>query len=514
VLVGYQYRYQIEEILMLNKQAIYVCCISKPWISVIKQLLSLGIKPVHITHWRDDHREYKKFFEEECHLQTVEDAWKGMGFPFDGVVLDEPLLEKIAWYEVQAIGMMSRLDPTERNFSAVNRQIFFRQLVGHWLQIIRKHDVKLVVSPSIPHRVFDYALYVASRLEGIYFLTFQQTPFGSNSILLDDINSMPPLLEAEAQTPSSLVKERVEIVLKNYNDAIPDYMLKHRLNNSSLVKPFLKIISRFRGNINDGNWYKLVRPNTYWIRAGYHPNYSSPGWLEYFLTKIKNRIKISKLKKLYSKLTNKKQPNGARFIFVALHYQPEETTCPTGGAYNDQLIIINLLNDLLPPDLNIVVKEHKSQFYADQEGAAGRNVNFYHRLSAISNRIYFSSINEDPFSLIDKAIATVTVSGTVGWESAIRGTPTLVFGRAWYEQMPNVYRIRSKQDLMEAWTKIESNNSLANFQEILNYHSALEANFITATHYKSYIGKDDIDYDESARNLVEAITEYLRKKCV
>ena len=108
--------------------------------------------------------------------------------------MDEPLLEKIAWYEVQAIGMMSRLDPTERNFSAVNRQDFFCQLVGHWLQIIRKHDVKLVVSPSIPHRVFDYALYVASRLEGIYFLTFQQTPFGSNSILLDDINSMPPLL--------------------------------------------------------------------------------------------------------------------------------------------------------------------------------------------------------------------------------------------------------------------------------------------------------------------------------
>lgn len=109
---------------MFNNQAIYVCCISQPWVSVIKQLSSLGIKPVHIIHWRDDHREYKKFFEEECHLQTVEDAWKGIGFPSDGIVLDEPLLEKIAWYEVQAIAMMSRLDPTERNFSAVNRQIF------------------------------------------------------------------------------------------------------------------------------------------------------------------------------------------------------------------------------------------------------------------------------------------------------------------------------------------------------------------------------------------------------
>ena len=135
---------------------------------------------------------------------------------------------------------------------------------------------------------------------------------------------------------------------------------------------------------------------------------------------------------------------------------------------------------------------------------------YYRRLASISERVYFSSVDDDPFLLIDKAEATVTVSGTIGWESAIRGTPSLIFGRAWYEGMPNVYRIRDKQDLIDTWSRISGASTDVSFEEILAFHGALEASFVTATHYKSYIGKGDVSMEQSVTNLVTSISNYLK----
>lgn len=495
---------------MLNKRAIYVCCIAEPWIKVIEELEALGVEPAHIIHWRDDVEDYQKFSGKKCNLQTVENAWRGIGFPYESEALDEPSLKEIAWYESQAIAMMSRLDPTEEAFPAVSRQIFFRQLVGYWLAVISKQQVDVVVSPSIPHRVFDFALYTACQLKDISFLSFQLTPFGSNSILIDDVNNMPQVSIEEKLVPSSIVRERVEKVLAKYDEAIPDYMVKHKINNSSMLKPLKKIVGKVIANLGKGNFYKFARPNTYWCSKGALPGEAAPGWIDYLSTKAKNRAKLKKLRKTYEKLASKPVPTDRKFVFVALHYQPEETTCPTGGAYNDQLLIIQILNEVLPKDVNIVVKEHKSQFYPDQEGAAGRNLVYYRRLASISDRVYFSSVEEDPFSLIDKAQATVTVSGTIGWESAIRGTPSLIFGRAWYEGMPNVYRIKDKQSLVDTWSGISDASTDMSFEEILAFHGALEASFVTATHYKSYIGKDDVSMEQSVANLVASISNYLK----
>ena len=495
---------------MLNKRAIYVCCISEPWIKVIEELKALGVEPAHIIHWRDDVDDYQRFSDGHCNFQTVESAWRGMGFPYDSVALDEPSLKKIAWYESQAIVMMSRLDPTEEAFPAVSRQIFFRQLVGYWLAVISKQKVDVVISPSIPHRVFDYALYTACQLKDISFLSFQLTPFGSNSILIDDVDNMPKVSIEGKLAPSTIVRERVKKVLAKYDEAIPDYMVKHKINNSSIFKPIEKIVGKVTKNLRKGNFYKFAKPNTYWCSKGALPNEMAPGWIDYLFTKAKNRAKLRTLRKRYAQLASKSIPLDSKFVFVALHYQPEETTCPTGGAYNDQLLIIQLLNEVLPKDVNIVVKEHKSQFYSDQEGAAGRNLVYYRRLMSISERVYFSSVEDDPFSLIDKAQATVTVSGTIGWESAIRGTPSMIFGRAWYEGMPNVYRIKDKKGLVDTWSRICDASKKVEFEEILAFHGALEASFVTATHYKSYIGKGDVNMEQSVVNLVASISNYLK----
>ena len=495
---------------MFKKNIIYICCIAEPWIKVMEELKDEGFNSSYVVHWRDEKELYDNAKLGDCFLQSVEDAWNGLGFPDDcqPLSLDEDLLKSISWYESQALTMMGRLDPTEVRMSTQARQYYFRDLVGYWIDVIDKKDIAMVVSPSIPHRVFDYALYVACKVKLISYLSFQLTPFGSNSIPIFDIEEMPNLFpdyQGKLEVPSHSVLSRVQQNLDDYKVAIPDYMKAHEKNNKSIFNSLYKAYRSLARNLKEGNLYKFKKPNTYWSKFGYMPYENKMGWLEYVSVKFKHAWKVKVLEKSYKNITTNSWDKAKPYIFVALHYQPEETTCPTGGSYADQILMIQLLNDTLPKNINIIVKEHKSQFYRDQEGSAGRSKLFYRRLSSISQRVYFESVDADPFELIDGAIATVTISGTIGWESAIRGTPTLNFGRAWYEGMPRVFKVKTKDDLELIFPKLHELKSKDLYGEILHFHKLLEDRFVKAIHYKSYVGKNDVSIEDSVTNLKNSI---------
>ncbi|TWX54031.1 hypothetical protein [Colwellia hornerae] len=506
-----------EKIIMSEKNIIFICCIAEPWVKVMESLKPHGLNASYVVHWMDEKETYVNSTLNACHFQTVEDAWAGKGFPANSipVVLDEEQLKSIAWYESQAITMMNRLDPTESRMTTGVRQYYFRDLVGHWLSVINDKNIELVVSPSIPHRVFDYALYVACKIKSIDYLSFQLTPFGSNSIAIYDIDKMPEIItdyEGELKVPTEHVSNRVNKILGDYKAAIPDYMKAHAKNNKSFLKPVIKRFSSLIRNFIEGNFYKFKHPNTYWTQFGYMPYESKMGWWEYSYIKISHALKVKKLEVAYEKIVDCSWDKSKPYIFVALHYQPEETTCPTGGSYADQILMIQLLNEVLPSNINIIIKEHKSQFYRDQEGSAGRNLLFYKRVSTISPRIFFDSVDSDPFSIIDNAIATVTVSGTIGWESAIRGTPTINFGRAWYEGMPRAFRVKNKVDLKKVLPQLADLKRKDLHNEILHFHKLLEDSFIKATHYKSFIGKNDVSMNESIQNLKETVLSHSKVK--
>lgn len=490
--------------------AIYLCTIAQPWIEVSQRLNNeLNIKPSYFVHWGKEKDEFFKADLKNCHLQSLEDAWKGLGFPKDikRYIFDEEELKLIASFELTALKMMDRLDPDGESFPFTARQYFFRDLLGYWYSIVEDRNIELVISPSIPHRVFDYALYVVCQLKNIKFIMFQMTPFGSNSILIDNIDKMPQinLLQIEEALPSTYILNKINTVLEDYDRAIPDYMVKHEINaKKSSSELALKVIRKVSKS------YKLMttKPNTYWVKQGYSPSETEFNWVDFYQMRAKRDKKVSSFKKQYSQLRSSSFQQ--RFILIALHYQPEETSCPTGGTYADQILMIQLLNQFLPNDIDIVVKEHKSQFYTHQESASGRSSLYYQRLSEISDRVKFASESENPFNLIDKAEAVVTISGTIGWESAIRGTPTLVFGRAWYEGMPRVFKVKTKQDLELAWqSAIELKNKDIH-DDILRYHAQLETQFVRAKHYKANLNKNDVTIELSVENITDALINYIR----
>ena len=56
--------------------------------------------------------------------------------------------------------------------------------------------------------------------------------------------------------------------------------------------------------------------------------------LKYLIERLKNFLYIKKLENSYNSLITKNL--NQKYIFVALHYQPEETTTPTGGIFTNQ----------------------------------------------------------------------------------------------------------------------------------------------------------------------------------
>jgi len=494
--------------------ALYLCVIAKPWLRVIQDLeRKRSLCPKYIVAWEQDLSGFQSANFGDSFVHSVEKAWKGIGFPVEtqAVVLDEEICASISIYEITALKMMDRLDPDLNSFSFQMRKQFFYSLVGRWLSVIDEKGIELVISPSIPHRVFDYALYVACKIRDTRFIMFQMVSFGSWTLVIEDIDRMPKLrIPGSNYRLSPEVESRIQKVTKDYDTAMPRY---ERIQLAQSNVGATEKIRLMLGKILRARKCFTTKPNTYWVKKGLMPEKVEYTWIEYFFIKEKRRRFVKKLRREYRRasqgFSELEFNNG--FVFVALHYQPEETTCPSGGAYVDQVLLVRLLNEVLPSDVAIVIKEHRAQHHLFNESASGRNWNFYQEIDAISKRIYFAPVNEDPFSLIDRAIATVTVSGTIGWESSLRGTPAIIFGRAWYEAMPGVFKVKSKLELEVAWKTVVRQKGNERSCEILQFHKAIEFNAIKAKHYKGHLMNDDVDFETSQVNLVNGIIQYLNQ---
>tara|TARA_R100001440_G_scaffold10656_7_gene19457 strand:- start:28615 stop:30078 length:1464 start_codon:yes stop_codon:yes gene_type:complete len=484
---------------------------SEPWIEVAKELrINYNIHPTYIIHWAKESLAFEKAFP-DTHRCSIEKAWKGLCFSeaLNRTSLDEPTLNSIAKYELVGIKMMDRLDPTRESFSFSERQHFFRELVMQWLAVIRNNDIRLVISPSIPHRVFDYALYVAAKMESIDFYMFQMVPFGSRTIMIEDIDSMGVLSSEETKDKSLKfeVDKKINLIRGDYEEAIPSYMVRQEVENSRNIKK--NITSVFR-RIKSVKRFFGSSPNTYWVEKEKSPQDSKYNWFNFYLLKIKQKRYLQKLKNQYESLTQKVDGNES-YVLVALHYQPEETSCPTGGVFMNQELIVKMLVEALSNECCIYVKEHKSQFYSSMEGAVGRDLSFYQKLLKISPRVKLVSANDNPFHLIDNALCVCTISGTIGWESALRGTPALHFGRAWYEGMPLTYKVKSLADLTMALQAIENEKNADNdiLSSQYNFHYRLATRFIHAKHYKANLKNSDIQIKDSVINLVDEFSKRL-----
>ena len=129
---------------------------------------------------------------------------------------------------------------------------------------------------------------------------------------------------------------------------------------------------------------------------------------------------LSKLSKGLSEIKNKD------YYILFIHYQPERTTLPEGYGYTQVLNIVYSLRTKLSQNTHLLVKEHPSTF-TNNCNPNYRHPSFYSLIAEIEG-VDWVKIGTDSFKLIDNALCAVTVTGTVAFESLIRGTPVINYG--------------------------------------------------------------------------------------
>lgn len=141
----------------------------------------------------------------------------------------------------------------------------------------------------------------------------------------------------------------------------------------------------------------------------------------------------------------------------------------------------------------------RSTFRMHQKTERARNPSFYERLAVFPN-VRLVPLTYTSFDLIDAAKATATVSRTVGWESVVRETPTLLFGHSWYRGCEGVFTVRSRAEVIEAPGRI-AQGAMADRRRIRLFAKAMQNRTVDGYVDKMYSQMDSVPRAEGVRNL-------------
>lgn len=375
--------------------------------------------------------------------------------------LDSEILSSLSNY---ALNYLSNLpDTTGNNFSFEDRKNFYFDMLKYWNTVILELKPEIFISYVFPHTPTCLSLYLLCKHH--YNI---KTLFVDPYPLLDNkYHMIGSSLEKRDEQIKKLYQSDVDLKLgidsKNFLKNLrskqaewPEHMkyslnfLKKTSEKIGRFKEFLRIILKTiksgYGFKIDGDWKKNTK--SYDVLKSRMNNFEN----FFFIEKI--RQKNFRLKKKYDNLVSKVDYK-KKYIYFAAQYQPEATTSQIGGYYENFFLALDILSDLIPTDWVIYFKENPVTFSKSSKilSSLKRNENYYKKIIKKKN-IKLISSDTDTFDLIDSAQLVSTITGTVAWEAAVRGVPSISFGRTWYSGCNSILFVQTYDDVKKAINKI------------------------------------------------------------
>jgi len=439
----------------------------------------------------------------ECKVEEYMAGNRGelKNFFFDSAFnpLDNKKISAHLKTEKTVLKMMDRMDPTQRNFTYVERSTLYYKLLTYWTYIFDTHDIDYVLFNEMPHFPLDYVLYAVAKERGVSILRFSPTHMQSRVLLAGELEKTPKYLEddfAQRKVPSKEIMEYMKRLAGDYSQAVPFYM--KQVSDKTLS--FKKVYRVFK----QGLWYLYMSPNTalkgkgdFIIKSKFRGIYM--GYYRFMGNLYKRQ-----LEKCYRGLMIEVDLR-KNYIYVPLHYQPEKTTSPEGGFYVDQYLMVSLISKSLPKGWKVYVKEHVSQFSMKLYGERGRSQTLYENLLSLGN-VELVSLSYESFDLIDNAQAVATVTGTSALEAINRGKFALIFGNVWFQSSEGIISISKKEDVLQILEKIKRGEKPVE-EKIKSFFAMVDKHSIKA--YTAGGSTKDISGLNSAEN-IENITHLLQ----
>jgi len=400
------------------------------WLDFCINLASKKVLKVQIGGHKS-HPSYKREFDDYYFIDKYEMAL------IKNVKKDQHILENISQTNYQELvkhqqianDLLSRqLLPfrIKNTFNSFDEQFMFWYLHQYYKNVLSTHDIKEFYFPVVPHGFPDYVLYAACDSLNIKTYIFTRIPFIDGCVCNNTISNIFDVdLSIEPEDDQFCTSE-IERLATNNTYRPPDYWGEIDTADSQDKKSPMDLLSEFFNRLIGYN-HTIKK-----IKNASPPHESDISPLEFKLNKVRSAWFLLKLKRKYECIATNELPDN--YVYFALHYQPELTTLPLAGIYRNQYLAVAELSDKLPSDWDIIVKEHPGQFQFNRWGEQARTHYYYDLMSKIDS-VSFVSLDLDSFTLIDNAIATASVGGTVGFESVLRGKPTFVWRDTWYSSL-------------------------------------------------------------------------------
>jgi len=392
------------------------------------------------------------------------------------------VLSRLANHERIVLGMFERNDSHTSSFSYRERVSLYQYLVQYWLTVLEDLSPQYVVFEEEPHQANDYVLYAVCQLLDINTIMFIQTRIDK---LLYPINKFEEGSKAiyssyrdqlaSGGADKVILSERMEKYFSDLQGSFDQAVFLHLydqvdevidlMSNRSMMFVAMKKTARFiikKLNIKElrHHWRLLVsKPGTFFYSDQKQRNKTFKAsrltYVEHLYYKSKTLLKKNLLKRYYKAIAQKSYELNRPYVFCPLHYQPEKTTCPLGGIFDDQLYMISLLSQALPEGWLLYVKDHPSQFVSSytRYGEHYRSKEYYNEIVKMP-KVRLMPLSTNTYELIDNSKAVVSVTSTSGWEAVIRGVPAIMFGHCWFRFCKGVFYASTLEDIKKVFGEI------------------------------------------------------------
>ena len=397
-------------------------------------------KKAEIVHW---------FFKEPKYDKELEIAKNTTIQNYPSPITYNKIFEELPVFLNTFIRMRSAKGKTYYEYINI-----FNIFVNYVYNILIKQKIDKIFFTNIPHNGIDYLVYVIAKNLNIPTILFYNNPlFADHFFYIYDINDFG-----------------------YFNDIKPNLSVKY----IHVPKSFKKdSVVKKAHNVNKRryNCLRILLQNIFKMCIGHRHYVSFSNILEEF-----ERCKT--YKKFYKQAVDNVDMTKP-YVFFALHLQPELHTSTLGGIYNDQVLAIEHLSQIIPKDWMIYVKDHPQQIFFQ------RDEYFFKRLKQVPNVVYLSDV-ANTYNLMQSAQLVSTITGTAGWEAITGGKKVLIFGKSWYRSLPGVFEFKSdinfeqimayeidhneleekynllREKLREGTTNSDYNNFVDSFDDLLN----------------------------------------------
>ncbi len=511
----------------MEVRALFTECNEPLWVEVAAELGRLaGWRPVYwvgLDSLEDEVRQ--RFAGVAFHSKLA--AIRGLPSPDAGhlapMPLDQPRLTRLAPCEGVVLRLLDRMDP-RGSFSLRERLDLYYRYLGYWGAVLGHYRPQAVFFPIAPHMAYDYALYVLCQERGIPTIMLEQALIASLLFPMARFEDQENLvtrayrrLLAADQGGEIVLSPAARASLESLRGPYKRPFYVDRMGNGGaggaggLGQAWrrAKDAPHRLAGLGQGAWNILTRPAPLnYVKVKGRPYQGAPiGHARFEYYRWLGRRKKRQLKALYDSLARPPRLDEP-YVYLPLHYQPEMSTLPTGGYFEDQRLLAGLIHACLPEGWRLYVKEHPVQVAPVGKGQYSRDFDFYRQLLALPG-VGLVPLDQSSFELIDHARAVATITGQAAWEAVNRGKPALTFGHCWYRGCEGVHFIQDEGSCRRALAAIAAGQGVDD-RKIWLFAQAVEQaacrGYISAIFGREY----GIGREENIAAIAQALAAYWR----